>query len=149
MKVYLNYCTHPLVLSHDALEMMGKPNYVTFLTSWNTKEIIITPLRSRRSDIGMTSITKATYEDGGAYAVAGTVDFLNEIRLLAGIKDKGLYSVEADPFFMGDLKAGQCGLARGLKIPGISLRLDMTKARIDFMEEYPIYTYGGYTICAG
>ena len=126
--------------------MMGRPRYVTFLISKKNQSVFLVPLKSRRSDIGMTKITEAVYRDGGAYAVEGTYGFLGEIRELAGITDDTLYSVEAEPYFINEIKAGQCGVTKGIKVKGMSLRLDMSNARIDFMEEYPVYTYGGYMI---
>lgn len=147
MKVYLNYCRRPFVFLNEALEMMGRPRYVTFLISRKNRTVFLVPLRSRRSDIGMTHITEAVYREGGAYAVEATRDFLHEVCEMAGITDNALFSVEAEPYFIDEIKAGQCGVTKGIKVKGMSLRLDMRKARIDFMEEYPVFTYGGYMIC--
>lgn len=146
MKVYMNYWRRPLVFSNEALEMMGRPRYVTFLMSRKDRVIFLVPLRSRRKDIGMTHITDAVYQEGGAYAVATTPDFLYEVCQMAGVTDNALYSVEAEPYFIDEIKAGQCGVTKGIKVKGMSLRLDLSKAQIDFMEEYPVFTYGGYVI---
>ena len=149
MKVYLNYCQHPFVLSHEALEFMGRPRYVTFFEDVENRSIVIVPMKSYRSDLAMRRISEAVYQDGGAYAVETTWDYLYMIRNMAGINERVLCSVEAKPYFIDDLKAGQCGLKKGIKVKGPCLLLDLSEARLDFMEEYPVYTYGGYMICAG
>ena len=64
MKVYLNYCHRPFVFSNEALEMMGRPRYVTFLVSKKNRVVFLVPLKSRRTDIGMQRITEAVYRDG-------------------------------------------------------------------------------------
>lgn len=149
MKVYLNYGPHPFVLSHEALELMGRPRYVTFLLNQEDRNITIVPMKSHRSDIGMCRIYDGVYQSGGAYAVDGSWEFLNVVRSMAGIDEPSLCSVEAEMMIMDELKAGQCGLKKGIKVKGPCLFLDLGKARLDFMEEYPVYTYGGYQVCAG
>ena len=126
--------------------MMGRPRYVTFLLSKKDRVAFIIPLKSRRTDIGMQKITEAVYLNGGAYAIEGANGFLKDVCSLAGILDNSLYSVEAEPYFISKIKAGQCGVLKGIDVKGMSLRLDMSRANVDFMEEYPVYTYGGYMI---
>jgi len=149
MKVYLNYYQHAFVLSHDALEMMGRPKYVAFFFDEMNREVLLVPMRSHRSDLGMTSIYEGTYREGGAYAVYGSRDLLYDVCSMAAIDGNYLCSVDAEPYYIDDLKAGECGLSRGIRVRGTALKLDLKQARMDFMEEYPIYTYGGCQIYAG
>ena len=149
MKIYLNYGQHPFVLPNEALELMGRPRYVTFLLDQEGRKITIVPLKSHRTDIGMCRIYDGVYQSCGAYAVGGSSEFLSIIRSMAGIDEPALCSVEADFLFLDELKAGQCGLKRGIKVKGLCLVMDLSTARLDFMEEYPVYTWGGYQVCAG
>ena len=55
MKIYLNYGQHPFVLPNEALELMGRPRYVTFLLDQEGRKITIVPLKSHRTDMQRVS----------------------------------------------------------------------------------------------
>ena len=52
MKIYLNYGQHPFVLSNEALELMGRPRYVTFLLDQEGRKI---------TDRGVKTANKKTF----------------------------------------------------------------------------------------
>lgn len=147
MIVYFNYKNHVFVLPNEALEIMGRPKYLTFLTSTQTNKVIIIPLKSRRTDIGIATIPDVVYRNNAAYAVWSMPEFREQMFFFADVSGQSSYAVEAEPVMLDDLKAGSVGnLCRSLRIKGMALDIDMMSAESTTVDIGRIYATGGYIV---
>jgi len=147
MIIYMNYKNYVFVLPHEALEVMGRPNFLTFLTSVQTNRVIIIPLKSRRTDIGIATIPDVVYRNNAAYAVRSMSDFREQMFFFADVSGQSSYAIKAEPTILDDLKAGSVGnLSRSLQIKGMALDIDMMSAESATVDIGRIYTVGGYVV---
>ena len=144
MIVYMNYQKRVFVLPNEALEIMGRPKYLTFLISKAKNCVVFIPLRTRRSDIGCCTIPDVVYRQNAAYAVESTPDLREQMYFLADVSGESPYAIQAQPVMLDDLKAGSVGnLYRGIRMKGMALQLDMMTAEPATVDIGRIYVTGG------
>ena len=152
MFVYMNVSGFTMVVPYEALETMGRPEYISLIFNRGKQRLILIPVKRSAQELAKVKIPDIVYRRKAAYALDGTPELCDLLSSIAGIAVR-LQNVRfnADAAFMNDEDLAQvAGIKTHALVSNMSVCVDLSQWALDSSVHdggiSEAYTTGGYEV---